>query len=194
MEFQPTLPARGATKQFGNIRTFVEISTHAPRTGSDGESAPASAPLRHFNPRSPHGERQRGGKAVKNKNEFQPTLPARGATGGRGRPKKTKSISTHAPRTGSDWRMRLACRSRRISTHAPRTGSDNAPSCVENVPKLFQPTLPARGATIAGGKTAEEAAFQPTLPARGATKTWRCWLRHPTFQPTLPARGATARR
>ena len=35
----------------------AQISTHAPRTGSDGESVPASAQPRHFNPRSPHGER-----------------------------------------------------------------------------------------------------------------------------------------
>ena len=56
----------------------------------------------------------------------------------------------------------------------------------------FQPTLPARGATLALDIDKDvDFEFQPTLPARGATakddaKTESC-----TFQPTLPARGAT---
>ena len=33
--------------------------------------------------------------------------------------------------------------------------------------------------------------FQPTLPARGATKLYPCKFAHWLFQPTLPARGAT---
>ena len=40
--------------------TRCEISTHAPRTGSDPTSRlRPSATSTHFNPRSPHGERQR---------------------------------------------------------------------------------------------------------------------------------------
>ena len=34
--FQPTLPARGATQQLRDAVKSAEISTHAPRTGSDG--------------------------------------------------------------------------------------------------------------------------------------------------------------
>ena len=34
-KFQPTLPARGATVATFPPETYVEISTHAPRTGSD---------------------------------------------------------------------------------------------------------------------------------------------------------------
>ena len=145
--FQPTLPARGATRWLcallGTAADFNPrsphgerpwrcwlrqptpgISTHAPRTGSDGESVPASAQPRHFNPRSPHGERlvsriassafsrfqptlpARGAThryvMVSQGVEFQPTLPARGATSRDGSPVLTKGISTHAPRTGSD--------------------------------------------------------------------------------------------
>ena len=80
--FQPTLPARGATQQLRDAVKSAEISTHAPRTGSDGPPdagkgrnghisthAPRTgsdllffalfrSSLRHFNPRSPHGERR----------------------------------------------------------------------------------------------------------------------------------------
>ena len=79
--FQPTLPARGATR--GRVRALphFRISTHAPRTGSDGT---ARLTLRlqpgNFNPRSPHGERRRHRRGRATDSQFQPTLPARGAT------------------------------------------------------------------------------------------------------------------
>ena len=57
LTFQPTLPARGATRQLRRFRFRLLISTHAPRTGSDETRVSSrSAQL------------------------FQPTLPARGAT------------------------------------------------------------------------------------------------------------------
>ena len=57
--FQPTLPARGATAQHGVAQADFLISTHAPRTGSDPAEGTNEAAGTHFNPRSPHGERQR---------------------------------------------------------------------------------------------------------------------------------------
>ena len=83
-------------------------------------------------------------------------------------------ISTHAPRTGSDddapamranyadFNPRSPHGERRenvkpgyivriISTHAPRTGSDRRASTTARAHGAFQPTLPARGATIPGG-------------------------------------------
>ena len=78
------------------------ISTHAPRTGSDrhvdsralvhsdfnprsphGERLStlyATHRCTNFNPRSPHGERHNSITDKKTLLEFQPTLPARGAT------------------------------------------------------------------------------------------------------------------
>ena len=129
--FQPTLPARGATSDRackGNsgmdfnprsphgerLTVYVAgkvalcaISTHAPRTGSD-------LPFLLLNA---------------SKLEFQPTLPARGAT-------ERMSCKTHKIR---------------ISTHAPRTGSDEASRTGEDGRLEFQPTLPARGATRDAG-------------------------------------------
>ena len=148
-----------------------QISIHAPRTGSDGGRIPTLYAPKHFNPRSPHGERQADADAAIlqlhisihaprtgsdtcerrypiDHNTFQSTLPARGATR-RTRPQSCRprpfqstlpargatdpadvrafirAISIHAPRTGSDARVRDAhTRAVVISIHAPRTGSD----------------------------------------------------------------------
>ena len=102
--FQPTLPARGATSKPPKTSGGFEISTHAPRTGSDG-----GVPERHraplnFNPRSPHGERHAASCRRTFVYIFQPTLPARGATRAASQSRQPPAISTHAPRTGSDRR------------------------------------------------------------------------------------------
>ena len=59
MPFQPTLPARGATSDVLYRFYVLGISTHAPRTGSDRCAFPIGRSAANFNPRSPHGERQR---------------------------------------------------------------------------------------------------------------------------------------
>ena len=51
--FQSTLPARGATRQPQANRHVVDISIHAPRTGSDA----ADADVRHFAHISIHAPR-----------------------------------------------------------------------------------------------------------------------------------------
>ena len=174
LEFQPTLPARGATQtQRASITTFSDfnprsphgerhchfvfgvgvrrISTHAPRTGSDGDFIHLHASRCDFNPRSPHGERPRVRcNPYAPLIRFQPTLPARGAT--------AQSSSCYAHRT------------------------------------KFQPTLPARGATKNFRNCRKSSyVFQPTLPARGATQYIIAHSAAGVFQPTLPARGATRR-
>ena len=124
VEFQSTLPARGATVENAKYNAYEVISIHAPRTGSDLDCQafaeyclnfnPRSphgerreqffpvAPTRHFNPRSPHGERHCGGKQCLANARFQSTLPARGATSFRFLFHRHRTISIHAPRTGSD--------------------------------------------------------------------------------------------
>ena len=102
--FQSTLPARGATMAGHYFGRSQWISIHAPREGSDNGWATRIAMQRHFNPRSPRGERR---ATIKHRTAniaiFQSTLPARGATadlhiiiGG------ANCISIHAPREGSD--------------------------------------------------------------------------------------------
>ena len=55
--FQSTLPARGATLSCAQKRKIGIISIHAPREGSDFVTNAQEAAERHFNPRSPRGER-----------------------------------------------------------------------------------------------------------------------------------------
>ena len=55
--FQPTLPVRGATKEWGYIASYNGISTHAPRAGSDNAEVVQTNFYGDFNPRSPCGER-----------------------------------------------------------------------------------------------------------------------------------------
>ena len=104
--FQLTLPARGATMPIVFSASLMGISTHAPRTGSDG------AAICHVDAYS----------------AFQPTLPARGATYSR----KTLSFWTahFNPRSphGERRARRAQVAEMTISTHAPRTGSDSAKS------------------------------------------------------------------
>ncbi len=138
--------------------------------GERPSSRPATANSRHFNPRSPHGER-RGSRGTQRPRvpisthaprtgsdisralaiaavQFQPTLPARGAT----------AAVFPAPASPSRFQPTLPARG---ATGAMRAIS---PECT------FQPTLPARGATC---KPVDQEfinlLFQPTLPARGAT-------------------------
>ena len=104
----------------------VSISIHAPRTGSDVARAETPQGVADFNPRSPHGERPRREAIQLCRDEFQSTLPARGATLFRALRRAHIVISIHAPRTGSDLHSTRTPPRGDISIHAPRTGSDCA--------------------------------------------------------------------
>ena len=130
--FQPTLPARGATEMeqeyiydandFNprsphgerpvprHVRvSAVLISTHAPRTGSDGASRINSSKVSAFQPTLPaRGATERVVVRAAKPMPFQPTLPARGATPRPGGDEGRREISTHAPRTGSDALLKIS--------------------------------------------------------------------------------------
>ena len=57
-EFQSTLPVRGATTIDTEVLSFVIISIHAPRAGSDALEGLCFRRTCYFNPRSPCGERR----------------------------------------------------------------------------------------------------------------------------------------
>ena len=138
-----------------------DISIHAPRTGSDyratgtsrtagnfnprsphgerrRETFPSAGVPRNFNPRSPHGERRGESPADRWRGQqFQSTLPARGATVRDIVLSHVLSISIHAPRTGSDpppQRAEIILVD--ISIHAPRTGSDRTGFCCSLTSKI----------------------------------------------------------
>ena len=102
--FQSTLPARGATlhnKTSGNANM---ISIHAPRTGSDRRWGTDNYFfIIDFNPRSPHGERRKRFQALRLFGKhFNPRSPHGERRSGWVSLHRPRSISIHAPRTGSD--------------------------------------------------------------------------------------------
>ena len=78
---------------------------------------------------------------------FQPTLPARGATGASSRPSTSSPFQPTLPARGATRFYYMRAPKGTISTHAPRTGSDCRRTFVYMNLWRFQPTLPARGAT-----------------------------------------------
>ena len=123
--FQPTLPMRGATRTPHDAARSNRIPTHAPHAGSDRCVQAHSAYQRNSNPRSPCGERHEIPLCEGGTNEFQPTLPMRGAT------------SCSALIVEQRWysNPRSPCGERLVE-------SDSV-----EIEKQFQPTLPMRGAT-----------------------------------------------
>ncbi len=101
-KFQPTLPARGATRPKQAPSRHAAISTHAPRTGSDKMPDDTSNGCCPFQPTLPARGATKQLLTLGQKALFQPTLPARGATAALRVLRVIRRISTHAPRTGSD--------------------------------------------------------------------------------------------
>ena len=102
------------------------ISTRAPRTGSDAVADIVQSLCVDISTRAPRtGSDDSGRWQFSRLPPFQPALPARGATGGEQGERLSFAISTRAPRTGSDQFVAIFReRGNLISTRAPRTGSD----------------------------------------------------------------------
>ena len=148
----------------------MSISIHAPRTGSDLVACYTDI------------EREL----------FQSTLPARGAT--YQRPSSLRTSGYFNPRSPHGERRAPATSGRPREPFQSTLPARGATGCSPGqMPGLiFQSTLPARGATRQrrrndGGKQG----FQSTLPARGATPAMLSARPRAAFQSTLPARGAT---
>ena len=147
-QFQPTLPARGATYPWTELSDSEIISTHAPRTGSDTYiySRWKRAIISTHAPRT--GSDSSFLRYINNILQFQPTLPARGATPRSGSAIERAIFQPTLPARGATTRINDLSKGGDISTHAPRTGSDIIPCGIQSASGRFQPTLPARGATI----------------------------------------------
>ena len=147
-EFQPTLPARGATTSKGTMPLQSPFQPTLPARGATLSMSCCTICPENFNPRSPHGERRGLPTTERGQIIISTHAPRTGSDKvGRGLEMESR-ISTHAPRTGSDRLGRGGVfPAPVISTHAPRTGSDNVPGECLTAQRLFQPTLPARGAT-----------------------------------------------
>ena len=189
--FQPTLPARGATPDCHARCVRKGISTHAPRTGSDGLLGILKPRLKISThaPRTGSDVRRQPLRRVFG---ISTHAPRTGSDAGGTEACAGCKISTHAPRTGSDDGRAAPRRNVNISTHAPRTGSDQLPFIGSSCTGRFQPTLPARGATCTSAATPPRTPhFNPRSPHGERLKLLYERYRFLLFQPTLPARGAT---
>ena len=143
----------GSDYLFAKVRLYdLVISIHAPRMGSDVYHHKTGSLSCYFNPRSPHGERQRGGMVSGYVCHFNPRSPhgerlkmlrqcgllqyfnPRSPHGERrsflATITKSGNISIHAPRMGSDSVIPSGLSGvNMISIHAPRMGSDSVRIC-----------------------------------------------------------------
>ena len=170
LQFQSTLPARGATTGCPPTMT----------TPSD------------FNPRSPHGERRQEARR-KGVHDISIHAPRTGSDIRKIDYIIHTLISIHAPRTGSD--SRAASQSRQppaISIHAPRTGSDGV-LLFRAWPVLiyFNPRSPHGERQPAQKKWRAERYFNPRSPHGERPTCAAAVFSDFSFQSTLPARGAT---
>ena len=178
-----------------DLAPLMEVSTHAPLAGSDGNTVS----LRRCY------------------EMFQPTLPLRGATSFLFLSRCEVDVSTHAPLAGSDDGTRAALgeclgfnprspcgerhakahregRAQLVSTHAPLAGSDGVRPLAAPLGGLVSTHAPLAGSDVRYAQLATgSASFNPRSPCgerRNTVSLRRCYE---MFQPTLPLRGATSR-
>ena len=165
---------------------LVPISIHAPRTGSDPTSARRRRALRHFNPRSPHGERRYRALLESPGNNFNPRSPhgeRRVTAAPYRRPRHFNPRSPHGERRRRSLLRRTNQYFNPRSPHGERQMSspDHASS------SIFQSTLPARGATRAEARQELDGAISIHAPRTGSDRiSQRPFLLALYFNPRSP--------
>ncbi len=157
---------RGGSDVIGCGRCFYSIiSIHAPRGGSDPQAAAPRAPERE---------------------KFQSTLPAGGATREYFRALDPRLISIHAPRGGSDEKKSQNSCFFEISIHAPRGGSDIKIIVSEHHSFYFNPRSPRGERLLLPFAVPTNYYFNPRSPRgerlRSDEQSW--WGRY--FNPRSP--------
>ena len=118
--FQSTLPLRGATDVSFDLNVKDKFQSTLPLRGATRARPPAACRHKHFNPRSPCGERPVPYRVENHK----------------------FGISIHAPLAGSDTMTTAEDHVLLISIHAPLAGSDR-PKSAETPPRSnFNPRSP----------------------------------------------------
>ena len=215
VEFQSTLPARGATQNryvlprhdghfnprspHGERLTPGALSmlqkafqSTLPARGATLHFAIPSRPQAHFNPRSPHGERRFALSKNSTSCAFQSTPPARGATVSRC--PKTQHPAHFNPRSPHGERPTL-CRSPLLRRHFnPRSPHGERLAADADVRHFAHISIhaPRTGSDpISSQKSSKCTDFNPRSP-HGERRGCFVGMSFTTqFQSTLPARGAT---
>ncbi len=170
---------------------LVDISIHAPRTGSDVVLPAPAVPETDFNPRSPYGERQQAPVPGGGSRDFNPRSPYGERHGFLTFPLHLSNFNPRSPY--GERRGRWSC-SRRWRNFNPRSpyGERQCRSFVRRVQCRFQSTLPVRGATPQGLSVVVHRLISIHAPRTGSDARYSSkYCRLSEFQSTLPVRGAT---
>ena len=212
---QSTPPVGGATTRRPYLPYRYNISIHAPRVGSDYQIFTSQRRRRHFNPRSPCGERRRAaGTAWSNPyfnprspcgerqsevgyvpliGGFQSTLPVWGATGSRPSCGKTGSISIHAPRVGSDLSPVVSLQLSAYFNPRSPCGERRQPVQRVGSPVAISIHAPRVGSDMVTNKAGRKHDnFNPRSPCGERPSSSSSSVPSKGFQSTLPVWGATA--
>ena len=192
MQISIHAPRTGSDAAKEALVRAATISIHAPRTGSD--NPPGKDPRGHldFNPRSPHGERHWQRRSRAGSAHFNPRSPhgERLISGEHNR--IILSISIHAPRTGSDDRQPvLRLDGRHFNPRSPHGERPFAASAGQKSAN-FNPRSPHGERLVRDGLRGSVGAISIHAPRTGSDlPLLRQARRARRFQSTLPARGAT---
>ncbi len=167
------------------------ISIHAPRAGSDLKERSKYACQYGFQSTLPVRGATHHFPAVGQVAIFQSTLPVRGATGGQHFGPKAGQISIHAPRAGSDRRLRSCGNTPAYFNPRSPCGERRRRATDHRQADYFNPRSPCGERRLKALEDASSSIFQSTLPVRGATDAVSYELERQAFQSTLPVRGAT---
>ena len=133
--------------------------------GATGETARSHYVITDFNPRSPCGERLLSYQIAQRPYLFQPTLPVRGAT----------CLTSSLPSSTT------------ISTHAPRAGSDNTgPLFRQLLKKYFNPRSPCGERPLSKSKIPRKNYFNPRSPCGERLFQIKSLGSHFNFNPRSP--------
>ena len=130
-------PRTGSDLLFVRQTGFIHISIHAPRTGSDSEKKRAEW-LNEFQSTLPaRGATATAVATVLPSTLFQSTLPARGATQTTRKCATVRSyFNPRSPHGERPYARYKRIQQRQISIHAPRTGSDGHYTAAGGFPRI----------------------------------------------------------
>ncbi len=191
LEFQSTLPMRGATDGFLGKGGSNKFQSTLPMRGATCPSS-RSGPAGGFQSTLPMRGATMQAARSSCRRIFQSTLPMRGATLAEVQADEPHLISIHAPHAGSDEDLHDPGAVRPISIHAPHAGSDcrrtrcrrsrrnfnpRSPcgerlECHRHLPlscEDFNPRSPCGERPVSDIDPELGIEFQSTLPMRGAT-------------------------
>ena len=148
---------------------ICQISIHAPRVGSVSTARCRKCISRHFNPRSPGGERRAADRLGQAGLVFQSTLPGWGAS--ESGIQSARGYRNFNPRSPGGERLKarlIPPAPKTISIHAPRVGSVLCLIRIKLCLMVFQSTLPGWGASAKAVHAAATAMISIHAPRVGS--------------------------